>query len=255
MLLPNRIPHTSPFYDDEGKLVGGLDALGDLAAAMMAEADPEMEQEETEEQEEEEDQIEPSPFPVSQQNRRRRSFASDSDSDSMFNQEHETPSPGEAESGTSNEFTSRGAGASPASSIENMVERLSLAVPGSPGSRHLSLAQFNPGTPPISSVSKMGSTVALPIDPEAIADEDDEPFSPGDQLKRRFLELGILSTLLVCLPRCFIPHSEHLCRISFSSFRGTISCIALFMTYCTKFYLERWRGHSIANSLSVCFGT
>jgi serine/threonine-protein phosphatase 6 regulatory subunit 3 len=206
MLLPNRIPHTSPFYDDEGRLVGGLDALGDLAAAMMAEADPEMEQEETEE-EEEEDQIEPSPFPVSQQNRRRRSFASDSDSDSMFNQEHEAPSPGEGESGTNNEFTSRGVVASPASSIENMVERLSLVVPGSPGSRHLSLAQFNPGTPPI---SKMGSTVALPIDPEAITDADDEPLSPGDQLKRRFLDLGILSTLLVCLPGCFTSHSEHL---------------------------------------------
>lgn len=199
MLLPNRIPNTSPSYDSEGRLVGGLDALGDLAAAMMAEADPEMEEEEAEEpEEEEEEKAVPSPFPVSQQNRRRRSFASDSDSDTMFNPEHELSSPGEGESGTSNEMTSKGIGVSPASSIENMVERLSLVVPGSPSSRRLSLAHFAPGTPPTINTSRLGSTVALP---ETIADSEiqseAEPLSPGDQLKSRFLELGILSTLLV----------------------------------------------------------
>lgn len=201
MLLPNRLVGVSPSYDEQGRLVGGLDALGDLAAAMMAEADPEVEEEEDEEEEEE---VEEQPFPVSQQNRRRRSFASDSDSErgSLFNEEvkHESPS---EDSGSSNEATTRGNGPSPASSIENLRDRLSLTVPGSPGGRRQSFPMFSANTPSIPNTSKAGSVLNLPVDEDVIVEDDDDsestdnkPLSPGDKLKSRFLELGILSTLV-----------------------------------------------------------
>ncbi|KAG8844295.1 hypothetical protein FRB91_002716 [Serendipita sp. 411] len=212
MLLPNRTPGTSPSYDEDGRLVGGLDALGDLAAAMMAEVDPDVDVEEEEEEEEEEEVVgkveeEEPPFPVSQRNRKRRSFASDSDSDggSMLNEEvkQEFPSPAEIEGGSGQEVSAKGTTVSPASSIENLVDRLSSVVPGSPKQRKPSISPFTPGTPAANTYSKAGSVIAQPIEPEAIVDEvlEDEPEiartkSPGDILKGRFLELRIFSTLL-----------------------------------------------------------
>jgi hypothetical protein len=201
MLLPNRLVGVSPSYDEEGRLVGGLDALGDLAAAMMAEADPEIKDEE----EEETESIEEQAFPVSQQNRRRRSFASDSDSDrgSMFNEEVKPDVSSEPESGSSNEATTRATGISPASSIENLVDRLSLVVPGSPGGKRQPLPVFSTGTPPVTGFSKPSSVFALTAEPGSITEDDvsdlEEQLSPGDRLKTRFMELGILSTLVVCM--------------------------------------------------------
>jgi hypothetical protein len=210
MLLPNRIPGTSPAYDVDGRLLGGLDALGDLAAAMMAEADPEVAEEDLEiDADEPVEPVEEKTFPVSKQNRKRRSFASDSDSERgsiTLHEEtrHEMTFTVDNENGTSNELVShKSGGVSPASSIENLVDRLSLVVPGSPsGGRRSSLAQFNAATPPIAVMSKAGSVIGPPIDPEAIIDEDsdsesDELLSPGDMLKQRFLELNFLSTLVV----------------------------------------------------------
>ncbi|CCA74558.1 hypothetical protein PIIN_08510 [Serendipita indica DSM 11827] len=205
MLLPNRIPGTSPTYDEDGRLVGGLDALGDLAAAMMAEADPDAEEVESDEEEEPEEKPEEPAFPVSQQNRKRRSFASDSDSDggSMLNEElKEVHSPADIDSGSSNEATSKGAGVSPVSSIENLVDRLSLVVPGSPKARRPSLSPFTPGTPPVPVYSKAGSVIMPPVEPDAIVDDDvadvtgSKVLSPGDALKSRFMELRIFPTLL-----------------------------------------------------------
>ncbi|KAG8833712.1 hypothetical protein FRC17_010175 [Serendipita sp. 399] len=205
MLLPNRTPGTSPSYDEDGRLIGGLDALGDLAAAMMAEVDPEADAEEEVEEEEEVAQAEEEqPFPVSQQNRRRRSFASDSDSDggSMINEElkPEASSLADAEETSNQETPPKGAAISPASSIENLVDRLSLVAPGSPKTRKPSISPFTPGTPAFTSYSKAGSVINQPIDSEAIVLEDvievSQVKSPGDALKSRFLELRIFSTLL-----------------------------------------------------------
>lgn len=247
MLLPNRIPGTSPSYDEQGKLIGGLDALGDLAQAMMAEADPEIEEEDDlDEPEEEEEKFEQPSFPVSQQNRKRRSFASDTDSDSMFNEEIKqgSPSPGEPEILSSYETSSKGSGIIHALSAENMVERLSLVVPGSPSSRRMSATQLGPGTPPIMTVSKAGSTTFLPIDSEAVADSEIvsevEPLSPGDQLKTRFLELGILNGLMVCqLLICSCCALKFVCRTWSFGFLGTTFYTALCMTFYIKCYSEK----------------
>lgn len=192
MLLPNRVPGQSPSYDEDGQLIGGLDALGDLAEAMMAEADPEV----VDSEEEEEKPVQES-FPVSQ-NRRRRSFASDSDSEpgSLFNEEVKQESPAEVESPSSGEILTRGNGVSPVSSIENLVDRLSLVVTGSPSGRRASLA---PGTPPVSGViSKAASLAPYPMDSDVVSDETSSTgLSAGDKMKTRFLELGVLSTLVV----------------------------------------------------------
>jgi hypothetical protein len=237
MLLPNRLAGLSPSYDEEGRLVGGLDALGDLAEAMMAEADPEIEEEEEEEIEHVEEQA----FPVSQ-NRKRRSFASDSDSDggSMFNEEVKADVSSELESGSSNEATTRAAGISPVTSIENLVDRLSLIMPGSPGGKRQPLPVFSTSTPPVTGISKPGSVLALTAEPDSITDDDDDDsdledqLSPGDRLKTRFMELGILSTLVVCLFKEFRAVFKYCARILFSNSHGTISFIVWSMISYTK---------------------
>lgn len=202
MLLPNRPVGSSPSYDEEGRLIGGLDALGDLGEAMMAEADPDIEEEE-----EEEECVQEQAFPVSQQNRRRRSFASDTDSDrgSAFNEEVRPDVVSEPESGSSNEATTRITGPSPASSIENIVDRLSLVVPASPSGKRQQLPAFATCPPSITGISKPSSIVAPTAEPEAVTEDnfsdvggDVEQLSPGDRLKTRFMELGILTTLVVC---------------------------------------------------------
>jgi hypothetical protein len=192
MLLPNRVPGQSPSYDEDGQLIGGLDALGDLAEAMMAEADPEA----VDSEEEEEKPVQES-FPVSQ-NRRRRSFASDSDSEpgSLLNEEFKLESPSEIDPSTSGELPTKSSGVSPVPSIENLVDRLSLSITGSPSGRRASLA---PGTPPVSgAISKAASIAPHFMESEIESDESpsSEP-SAGDKMKTRYLELGVLTTLVV----------------------------------------------------------
>jgi SIT4 phosphatase-associated protein len=232
MIMPNRLPGSKPAFDDTGRLVGGLAALNDLVGAMLGanganeqavddegEDEDDSTDEEGEEEEEEEDIQRPS-FPISSA-QRRPLYESDSDIDST-----EGPHESAIISSTSADIASIGPdrstppvltlpGTSFTSSIDQLAERLSsIGVPGSPaGSLRSNLKSErrpsstsgtkSPGGASASSASRAASglhmspsemystSTSKPIEVEELA----RPL--GERLKERYLELGVLDTLLV----------------------------------------------------------
>ena len=226
MVMPNRPPGSKPAFDETGRLVGGLAALNDLVEAMLdateANGQPVRDEDEgdddsTDEEEEEEEEIPRPSFPISSA-QRKPLYESDSDVDSTEGSQENAVMPS-----TSVDMALIGPGRgtppavtlpvmSSASSIDQLAERLaSLGVPGSPaGSLRGNQRQFSstsgtksPGGASAGSASKAASILHmsrsdLSSQPPSKPTELEELAKPlGERLKGRYLELGVLNTLLV----------------------------------------------------------
>lgn len=237
MVMPNRPPGSKPAFDDTGRLVGGLAALNDLVGAMLDanqvnerdvgdEDEDEDEGEATDEEEEEEEEIQRPSFPISSA-QRKPLYESDSDIDSTEGSHESVVLPT-----TSVDMASVGPGrstppvltlpgASPASSIDQLAERLSsLSAPGSPagslrnnlkGERQPSSASGtkSPGRASGGNGSRAASILHMsPSDGSPASTSEpigvEELAKPlGERLKKRYLELDVLNALLVS---CFPSH-------------------------------------------------
>jgi hypothetical protein len=229
MVMPNRPPGSKPAFDDTGRLVGGLAALNDLVGAMLdangangqAVDDEDNDEDDSMDQEEEEEEdIQRPSFPISSA-QRKPLYESDSDIDSTEGSHENAVIPSTSVDvaliapSRSTPPVPTLPGTASASSIDQLAERLSsLSVPGSPAGglrgnlkseRQFSTASGtkSPGGASGSSASRAASILQLspsdisststskPIELEELA----KPL--GERLKERYLELGVLNTLIV----------------------------------------------------------
>ena len=229
MSLLNRSAEFNNLYDSDGRLQGGLSALEELARVIAIGSGDERENDTMDEAN---DEIEPAlELPVTAESR---------DSPSLLDSDEEMSDgdePGSSDDETMEEIMMT------EEPLPN--EQPAVVVPSSPNAACLSSPGTQCGAPSRRSSSlnsdsdsstvgqrsqnsRRNSRRTITLDKSA-----NEPIPIGERLKRRFLDMNVLSTLLVGVaPLCLCSHQaadarERTCSLSF---RGIIFCTALYMT-------------------------
>lgn len=229
MTLLNRAPEWDRLYDSQGRLQGGLSSLEELAKVISIASGNNRDQEAMDD---EEDEIEPAKeLPVHDP-----SISLDSDEDMIPDDE-----PGSSDDEVMEEINMYESKASPLSSLAiplSSSPAMSASPLGSPTSRRSPILHRKNSTDSATSTtsrarSRRDSKQSLR---RGTATETAKDFVPlGERLKQRFLELDVLSTLLVCIHHYSSSSiAEMACRTCSSNSRGTISCTALSTTSSTK---------------------
>lgn len=230
MALLNRSPEWDRLYDAHGRLQGGLSSLEELAKAISINSGKDRGQEAMDD---EEDEIEPAKeLPVHDP-----TLSLDSDEDMIPDEE-----PGSSDDEVMEEITMYEAKASPSSSLAVPLTSspAALSPTGSPTSLRSPVLGRKNSTDSLGSTStskarsRKSSKQSLR---RGTTTDSTKNFIPiGERLKQRFLELNVLSTLLVCVVHFSVKDPPHgFNRICSSSSHGTISFTALFTILFTRY--------------------
>jgi serine/threonine-protein phosphatase 6 regulatory subunit 3 len=242
MSILNRSPEFNHLYDSEGRLQGGLHALEELAQVIAIGSG---DKQDRDTMDEDNDETEPAlELPVSNASQNSPSLI-DSDEDMSSDDDD----PGSSDDDAMEEIAMYDDPSPSGNRSASPSPQPPMIVPSSPNAASLPAPSeiAAQGAAQRSSSFQSSDSDSLRTKTSShsrrsskrrntIEGSLESLVSPGEKLKRRFLDVNVLATLLVSgQSSSLLPVSDCTLRICSSSFHGTISCTAWCTILCIKY--------------------